>query len=100
MPDPSMRVVVAALFLCCAVLAQATRTFTGIVVDERGAPLEGVAICPFDVADAWLTSELVARSPTRSGADGRFRVEVTDAEFDEVLFVGRGRVHVMERLEW
>lgn len=63
-----MRAAAAALFLSCVAVAQAPRTFSGVVVDERGAPLQGVAVCPFDTGKPWTSAAAACTSWNGSSA--------------------------------
>ena len=67
-----------------AAVATGAADFRGIVVDERGAALAGVAVTPASDARARV-------APTASGPDGRFGFATGEREFLEVWAQAPGR---------
>ncbi len=86
------------VLIAIAVVPAQEQKVRGRLVDDEGAPIAGVAACPFVAGEKFVTAELAARAPTTSDADGAFVLDVWpsgDARFwDSVLLVASGRLHM------
>ncbi|MGK0157333.1 MAG: hypothetical protein ACI9SE_004312 [Neolewinella sp.] len=77
----------------------AKKAYRGLVLDESGDPLAGVAVCSVPDEPDWLPDTLVAASKVRTDAFGRFVLEVDGDQVSKALFVARGRVRLLQSLE-
>ena len=90
---------------CFVVAAQAqseiaaAKTYTGTVLDERGEPLAGVAVCEVPNESHWLPETLLAACKVRTDERGRFDLTVTGVGVTKALFVARGRVRLVQSLK-
>lgn len=86
-----------ALSLACALSAQ-NHPVRGVVIDEAGQPLAGVALVAFPMSEPFITAELLRTPTTHTAADGTFALNVdttTPPWPANVLFAAPGRVHVV-----
>lgn len=70
----------------------------GVVVDELGQPLGGVAVSVVPSDDRWTSEELVAAAAVRTDASGRF--ELPAMRGGELQFVVRGRARLQQRVRY
>lgn len=86
------------LSLAAVVAAQPAPPVRGVVLDELGKPLAGVAVMAFPMHAEFITAELLREPATRTAADGTFALHAGPREPPwpvHVLFVAPGRVHVV-----
>jgi hypothetical protein len=81
-----------------ALIAQDAATWSGVVLDDRDAPLADVAVCAVPAGETWQVDDLVARPLGRTGKDGRFEVPAV-AGASQLLFVRRGYATVVQEVD-